>query len=290
MTVDEDKIASLYQQGKDQQPPEHLDRAILQAAHAAVADIAKNPVTTDSVTTVKSPFSGGWPAIASIAAVLVISVVLVPLIIEQTPSPDTSRFADEARKVLPKQDSFSRVNDTEADIEEPMPVTIPQIKKRSQAAAPATSGESVQLQGYQLQQNQLQQAPLEAVRSKSFNTGKTERARPFAAEEPVTPMAVTKKRTTKEMTASPDAAGTVAPSSATMNSMMMQDTEGELATGLVDDKDSPDVMSVNQWLKKIRDLIDQGDLYQARQALDEFKTLYPEETVDPLIVKQLKAP
>ena len=34
--------------------------------------------------TAKSPFSGGWPATASIAAVLIITVILVPLINQES--------------------------------------------------------------------------------------------------------------------------------------------------------------------------------------------------------------
>ena len=36
MSTDEDKISSIYQQGKEQGPPAHLDDVILKAAHETV--------------------------------------------------------------------------------------------------------------------------------------------------------------------------------------------------------------------------------------------------------------
>ena len=88
MTTDEDKISSLYQQAKNHDakesgPPAHLDKAILKAAHEAVEHVS--PV--DELSVVKGPFSGGWRATVSIAAVLIITVILVPLIEQEEPVP-----------------------------------------------------------------------------------------------------------------------------------------------------------------------------------------------------------
>lgn len=105
MTTDQEKISSLYQQGKDQLPPAHLDSAILNAAHEAVDGSINNkpaddPSASGHSPAVKSPFSGGWPAITSIAAVLIITVILVPLIDKETPPPASSRFAEQTEATI----------------------------------------------------------------------------------------------------------------------------------------------------------------------------------------------
>lgn len=90
MTSDDKKISSLYQQGKDKNSPAHLDEIILQAAHAAVSSSTKK---TSAKT--KSPFSGGWPAMASIAALLLITVILVPVLEQETPPTTADSSAGE---------------------------------------------------------------------------------------------------------------------------------------------------------------------------------------------------
>ena len=77
MIIDDKKISSLYQQGKEQGPPAHLDSAILGAAQDAVQDAVQDSRQAKKPATAGSPFHGGWRAPASIAAVLIITVILV---------------------------------------------------------------------------------------------------------------------------------------------------------------------------------------------------------------------
>jgi hypothetical protein len=109
MTTDDEKISSIYQQGKEQDPPAHLDSAILKAAHKAVQEAAQKSVkqapSVDSSPTAKSPFSGGWPVTAAIAAVLVLSVILVPLVEQDESLPPAFDMADDEPGLMKQQDA-----------------------------------------------------------------------------------------------------------------------------------------------------------------------------------------
>ena len=270
MTADEEKISSLYQQGKDQQPPAHLDSVILKKAREAVAVSSKDGSATASPATVNSPFSGGWPAITSIAAVLIITVILVPLINKETPPPEISHFANDTQERMPEQDSFSTMNSAKDNREEKL-----QVKKRSQADAPVLLRE----------EHQLLQSPQEAMSPNVLNAGKAEQ---ITGEESMTTMGATIK--------APVAARSAKPASATMKSTIMNNDEDKLevetmprfSSGILTDKDLPEIMTASEWLIKIRQLIDQGELNLAKQELGEFKMYYPDEEIDPLLVNQLK--
>ena len=74
---DDDKaVSSLYARGSNEQPSKALDQAILDKAHKATA---RHSARTHR-------FSG-WPGAASVAAVLVVSVLVVKLVREEAPEP-----------------------------------------------------------------------------------------------------------------------------------------------------------------------------------------------------------
>ena len=75
MNSDDEKISSLYQQADSPAPSKALDEAILAASRNAV----DRPAAT------RGPFSGAWPAAASIAAVIVITIIMVPILKQQEP-------------------------------------------------------------------------------------------------------------------------------------------------------------------------------------------------------------
>ena len=58
MTTNDEKISSLYQQGKQQEPPAHLDNAILKAAHDAVQEPVDKPEhkIAEKAVKAKAPF------------------------------------------------------------------------------------------------------------------------------------------------------------------------------------------------------------------------------------------
>ena len=270
MTADEEKISSLYQQGKDQQPPAHLDSVILKKAREAVALASKDGPAIASPATVKSPFSGGWPAITAIAAVLIVTVILVPLINKETPSPEISHYANDTQERMQEQDSLSSMNRAKENREDKL-----QVKQRSQAEAPVLLRE----------EHQLLQPPQETVSPNVLNAGKAEQV---TGEESMTTMGAAMK--------APVAKRTAKPVSATMKSTIMNDDEDKLevetmpqfSSGILADKNLPEIMTASEWLKKIRQLIEQGELNLAKQEFDEFEMYYPDEEIDPILLKQLK--
>ena len=270
MTTDQDKISSLYQQGNDQVPPAHLDNAILNAAHEAVSGSANNkpaedPSASDHSPAVKSPFSGGWPAITSIAAVLIITVILVPLIDKETPPPASSLFADETEAT--SSEAY------EEDIEQKQ-----KAKKRSKAEAPALL----------LQQRERLQAPQDSMSADIMNADKALPAEKNNVEVPIKTMGATIK--------TPVAATSAMPESASKTSTVMQDddttleaeTKQQTSGRLLAEQESTVILTAAEWQKKIRQLIDHGDQELAKQEFEKFKFHYPDEKIDPLILNQLK--
>ena len=75
MSADDEKISSLYNDAGKPGPSPALDDAILSASRKAVAKPART-----------GPFSGAWPAFASVAAIIVVAIVLVPLIRQEPPA------------------------------------------------------------------------------------------------------------------------------------------------------------------------------------------------------------
>jgi len=78
MKQDDDKIRDLYRQSASEQPPAHIDAAILAASRKEVSE--KGPRAVSRLTRSVAPFSGRWQLPASLAAVVVVAVLLVPLL------------------------------------------------------------------------------------------------------------------------------------------------------------------------------------------------------------------
>lgn len=93
MSTDDENISGLYHSADKPGPSKTLDEAILTASRDAV----EKPTRT------KAPFAGGWPAAASIAAVIVITIILVP-ILKQEQSQQTWPQTEPGRtSVLPEE-------------------------------------------------------------------------------------------------------------------------------------------------------------------------------------------
>ncbi len=277
MIIDDKKISSLYQQGKEQGPPAHLDSAILGAAQDAVQDSrqAKKPATAGS------PFSGGWRAPASIAAVLIITVILVPLLQQEEMTPGVSPVADEP-SILKKEQDLNRVPDAgkPGAIKAGRQVNVT-AKKRSQTTVLEAE-----------QASPLYLAPEKTVNTDSFNRGKQ-----FAAEEKIAAVKTLPVMSEQSLSA----VQRTQPASALPGASVLHDQKQNARKLKVSaeikqqgrqmpdaEKKSSETMAVKPWLQKIRQLIAQGDLDLAQKELDEFKLRYPDENIDSLIVNQLK--
>ena len=302
MTVDEEKISRLYKQGKDPGPTAHLDDIILSAARDAVQDDgvqhslqAKESATTSSPL-FASPFSGGWRASATIAAVLVITVILVPLLQQEEMSPGVSRVADET-STLKKEQNLIRASDVRKPgaVKENREANMT-AKKRLKTAVPE-----------QEQAFQLYQAPAKAVNTNTHSRGKL-----IAAEEEMAPVkaapVMSERLMSPALQPQPASAAVGAaalydkkPDDQELHDQELHDKEPhdkklrasteikQQGRGMLDaDKTTSVTMAAKPWLQKIRQLIAQGDFDLAQKELDEFKLRHPDEDIDPSILNQLK--
>jgi hypothetical protein len=102
MNNDDDKITDLYHEADAPGPSKTLDETILAASRAA----------SQKPSSARGPFSAGWTATLSIAAVIVIAVILVPVLRQQEPAQiPTPPTMDEAPLKKQVIDSSSRETD-----------------------------------------------------------------------------------------------------------------------------------------------------------------------------------
>ena len=255
MTTDEDKISSIYQQGKEQGPPAHLDDAILKAAHEAV----EQAPSADHPHVVKSPFSGGWRATVSIAAVLIITVILVPLIEQEEPVPIVFDELEQIQKQSQQQEAAAREN-----------ALLRKEKAKKRVLLNAPKAQSVK--------------PAE-VNQKGLIAEDDSVMEPLMAEENLAPM----------RSASPAPASVAAGSSKPQQEEVKSEVVGRQKSQFMMDEYSPedaediDSLPPQQWLDNIRKLIEQGELEAAQKELDEFKMRYPDEEIDQSILEKIKS-
>jgi len=109
MSNDNKNISELYQKTKDKQPSAQLDNAIPAAAKEAVSkEQAPTLEAHQTNTVIKGPFSGAWTTTISIAAVIILSVTLVPLIGQETPRQETSKQYNAGEQVFLEQKSLEQ--------------------------------------------------------------------------------------------------------------------------------------------------------------------------------------
>ena len=77
----DDKLSAIYKEGSDMQPPAHLDQSILAASK-------KNTGSRSRSTPVKPDYWRLPAALASVAAVVVLSLLIVPLMLDKTQHDD----------------------------------------------------------------------------------------------------------------------------------------------------------------------------------------------------------
>jgi len=120
MSIDDEKISRLYHETESPGPSKSLDDAILSASRKAVEKPAG-----------KAPFSGSQAAFASVAAVIVIAIILVPVLKQE----ESLQKMEQA----PAENSRSRGR---ADEERLKLHSVVEPKKKSMGA-PSSARESV---------------------------------------------------------------------------------------------------------------------------------------------------
>ncbi len=275
MTTDDKKISSLYQQGKKQVPPKHLDDAILNAAHAVVSEEKNGTLIDQSALSrsviVKGPFSGGWPSSVAIAAVLIITVILVPVINREVP-PERSRLADRPFELLQEQEAITRTNAYQED-----PGIEPEINTRAKAETSSMK-----------QGRRLSQVLQDSLDSQLLKPGKTKDAKQITSDASRSAMGAAVQTKLPERSEVPAAASIKSKEFKKYAQKPAAEKEQRASSAIATYEKSPDVLTPKDWLKNIQQLIDHGEFDLAKQELDEFKKLYPDEEIDSLILKHLK--
>lgn len=240
--TDDNKISELYQQGREQGPSAHLDDTIL--------NIAKDAVQADTgASKVKGPFSGGWPMTASIVAVLIITVVLVPLLQQEELSPTEKNIMNKPQSLMMEQDAVKQDAVKQKIYREML------NDERMEAKAKSKKRKLVVESRQKAERNMVVSPVLEADFSNVDNISSQEEL----------PMLMSAPALSKE-------------SSPLMRSGV---------SAIMADDLSEAVLQPAEWLEKIKGLINKNELDQARDELMEFKKHYPDEKIDESIRDQL---
>jgi hypothetical protein len=252
--TDDNKISSLYQQGNDQEPPEHLDKLILKAAHDAVHD---TDMPSAENTTVKTggPFSGGWRAKMSIAALILITIILVPLIEQEPAQHSDGTLLEDVSTDMPV-DRLERERQSVLKAEKE--------KKRMSYDAPL-----------------LKSAKPMRVKQYSRQPESDSMGRPMAVEEVMAPAAMVTDTAEKQQIERKSTISAQKKNVMMMNadSVAEMEAEGKLESYMLDPQ---------QWLEKINKLVEQGDIEMARKELADFRLRYPDEEIDQSILDKIK--
>ncbi len=305
---DDENISKLYQRGKQEKPPAHLDDSILNAARDAfdVSDGQAGNVTQIK-DTAKSPFSGGWPATASIAAVLIITVILVPLINQESDVPSSAPVVTSAEEPSAKSAGISnRVDD--AAVEMKKRPTVQQQDLRSVQAPtllPKAVTSSIQSDAF----NTRSSESLSNMNG-ATETGGSIRSGDLMREESAVlgasmgerSLAAQKSREStnrkamlyKEKSARKEErlAGEMFESEAMMRDFVQSDSMQLEAGQQVSSKGygaKTGVMQPEKWLEKISLLLDASDFEQAETEVEEFRRCYPDEVIGESLLNRLSA-
>ena len=306
MTIDEEKLSKIYQQGKGQGPSAQLDKSILEAAHAAVQqdkDTAQHvAAAAGKRTKVSGPFSGGWPAMASIAALLLITVILVPLIEQETPPevmPEASDYMDDAVGNLEEK----QIEVAPANKSKELPAVL-RAKTRAQAerhlSKPPQTG--AQLPGTPLS-GSLQSGALNesaALQKKNFSRQQTVPGETTRLKQSTVggfTSQLLKPAPSAVMQSEGDVSEQSAPGQKAMSdergTELKADIDYQQGISVTADmaeesiKETEIVLQPDKWLQEIRDLIDRRNFIEAREELEQFKQYYPDEDIDAEISRSI---
>lgn len=115
MNTDDDRVSSLYREAGAPEPPRPLDDAILAASRSAV----------EQPRAARKPFTGGWPAAASIAAIVVITVILVPVLKQEEQRPAPAPVGQATAPAKSAEEAAPAATALEAVRKQAAPVTAP---------------------------------------------------------------------------------------------------------------------------------------------------------------------
>lgn len=241
-------LSQAYRKDARELPPAHVDAQILAEAHRADAGPRKPRAS--------SPFSGSWMVPASVAAVLVLAVSVAVLLPQGRPGYERQRdrFEDSAApdSRVPATDGIRQgelERSPEVEYAPPPPRTLDSEPAPAEAATKAAPSEPIA--------PAMERRPSLQKKSTPADPAQPE---PDAARE----------RSPRTRSVAPAATGPAAES------------------GLSGGASSEAISGPDDWLRRIKRLIDQGQLETARESLVEFRRVYPTAEVPPEIIESLQ--
>lgn len=231
MSTDDEKISGLYHEADAPGPSKTLDDAILNASRKAIEKPAG-----------KGPFSGAWPAAASVAAITVIAILLVPVLRQEESlnknehaGAEPSSAAELADKV--ELNPYFAAESTESDMA-PSPASVPVMA---------------------LQQDTL-------------------------AEKQAAPAAST---ATTSAARAPDMSKSLISSG--LEAKLEADVDDEVHSRMEAADSAPfAVLTPEMWEVRIAQLIEDGELEQARAELEKLEQHFPIYQIDQALLDTLK--
>ena len=310
---DDENISKIYQRGKQGKPPAHLDDSILNAARDAV-DVSDGQAgnVTQIKDTAKSPFSGGWPATASIAAVLIITVILVPLINQESDVPSSAPIVTPEEKPSAKSAGISnRVDDGAVEMKKRLTVRQQDLRSvQSPARLPKAVTPSMHSDAFNTRSSEtLSNMNGAAEAGGSIETGGRRRSGGFMREEsamlgasmgekslvpqksrePTNRKAMlykAKSARKKERLANEMFESEAMTRDFVQSDSMQSETKQQVSKGY---GAKTGVMQPKKWLEKISLLLDASDFEQAEAEVEEFRRCYPDEVIGESLLNRLSA-
>ena len=305
--IDDENISKLYQRGKQGKPPAHLDDSILNAARDAV-DVSDGQAgnVTQIKDTAKSPFSGGWPATASIAAVLIITVILVPLINQESDVPPSVPVVTPEEKPSAKSAGISnRVDDGVVEMKKRPTVQQQDLRSvQSPARLPKAVTPSMHSDAFNTRSSETlsnMNGAAEAggsIKSGGFMREESAMLGASMGERSLAPQKSRESTNRKAMLYKAKSArkkeqleGEIFGSEAVARDFVQSDSMQREARQQVSKGygAKAGVMQPKKWLEKISLLLDVSDFEQAETEVEEFRRCYPDEVIGESLLNRLSA-
>ena len=311
---DDENISKIYQRGKQGKPPAHLDDSILNAARDAV-DVSDGQAgnVTQIKDTAKSPFSGGWPATASIAAVLIITVILVPLINQESDAPSSAPVVVTTEKESSAKSAgiSNRVDDGAVEMKKRLTVQQQDLRsvqspaRLSKAVTPSMHSNAFNTRSSETLSNMNGAAEtggsIEAggrIRSGGFMREESAMLGASMGERSLAPQKSRESTNRKAMLYKAKSArkkeqleGEIFGSEAVARDFVQSDSMQREARQQVSKGygAKAGVMQPKKWLEKISLLLDVSDFEQAETEVEEFRRCYPDEVIGESLLNRLSA-
>ena len=310
---DDENISKIYQRGKQGKPPAHLDDSILNAARDAVdvsgGKTGNETQINDAVkikNIAKSPFSGGWPATASIAAVLIITVILVPLINQESEVSSSAPVVTSEEEPSAKSAGISnRVDDGAVEMKKRL--TVQQQDLRSvqsparlpKAVTPSMHSDAFNTRSSETLSNMNGAAETGgSIKSGGFMREESAMLGASMGEKSLAPQKSRESTNRKAMLYKAKSArkkeqleGEIFESEAVARDFVQSDSMQPEARQQVSKGygAKAGVMQPKKWLEKISLLLDVSDFEQAETEVEEFRRCYPDEVIGESLLNRLSA-